>query len=95
MQRRLASRAKTHDIGHLSHEMRTSMNAILGFGQILQLEMDPAACSAGPLRHMPDAEHRLLELAGEPLDLLRVQAGAVRLDMRPVDRVPAATSAMH
>jgi signal transduction histidine kinase len=91
MERRLASRAKTEFIGHLNHEMRTPMNAILGFGQILELKMAPESREAGHVRHILDAGQHLLELIDESLDLMRVEAGAVSLDMRSIDLVPVLT----
>ena len=91
MERRLASRAKTEFIGHLNHEMRTPMNAILGFGQILELQMAKGSREARQVHHIRDAGHHLLELIDESLDLMRVEAGAVSLDMRPIDLVPVLT----
>lgn len=88
MERRLASRAKTEFIGHMNHEMRTPMNAILGFGQLLQLEVRPGSREATHVRQIVDAGHHLLELIDESLDLMRVEAGAMQLDLQPIDLVP-------
>lgn len=91
MERRLASRAKTEFIGHMNHEMRTPMNAILGFGQLLQLEVRPGSREATHVRHIVDAGHHLLELIDESLDLMRVEAGAMHLALQSVDLVPMLT----
>ena len=87
MERRLASRAKTEFIGHMNHEMRTPMNAILGFGQLLQLEVRPGSREAAHVRHIVDAGHHLLELIDESLDLMRVEAGAIQLEEQSIDLV--------
>lgn len=91
MERRLASRAKTEFIGHMNHEMRTPMNAILGFGQLLQLEVRPGSREATHVRQIVDAGHHLLELIDESLDLMRVEAGAMQLELQPIDLVPMLT----
>jgi signal transduction histidine kinase len=88
MQRRLASRAKSEFIGHMSHEMRTPMNAILGFGQLLQLELDPASRAGQQARHIVDAGRHLLALIDESLDLMRLEAGGATLELGDVDLVP-------
>ena len=88
MERRLASRAKTEFIGHMNHEMRTPMNAILGFGQLLQLEVRHCSRQSEHLRHIVDAGHHLLELIDESLDLMRVEAGAMQIVMTAIDLVP-------
>ena len=88
MERRLASRAKTEFIGHMNHEMRTPMNAILGFGQLLQLEVRRGSREAEHVRQIVGAGHHLLELIDESLDLMRVEAGAMQLVMTAIDLVP-------
>lgn len=88
LERRLASRAKTEFIGHMNHEMRTPMNAILGFGQLLQLELAPDSLPARHARHIVEAGRHLLELIDESLDLLRLESGAARIELAPLDLVP-------
>jgi signal transduction histidine kinase len=85
---RLASRAKSEFIGHLSHEMRTPMNAVLGFGQLIHRQADPGSRMAVRAGHIVTAGRHLLELVNESLDLMRLEAGAVQLDIRPFDIVP-------
>jgi signal transduction histidine kinase len=88
LERRLASRAKSEFIGHMNHEMRTPMNAILGFGQLLQLEAEPGSRTARHVQHIVDAGRHLLELIDESLDLMRLEAGVGRLELADVDLVP-------
>ena len=88
LERRLASRAKTEFIGHMNHEMRTPMNAILGFGQLLQMELKPDTRAGKHVGHMLEAGRHLLELIDESLDLLRLEAGAARLEVTDIDLVP-------
>ena len=88
LERRLASRAKTEFIGHMNHEMRTPLNAILGFGQLMQMQLDPGGASARHARHILTAGRHLLELIDESLDLMRIEAGAARFDPAPLDLLP-------
>ncbi len=78
-----ASRAKSEFLSHMSHELRTPLNAILGFGKVLEEALQ------GPLQakaaHIGKAGLHLLDLINEVLDLASIEAGKLRLDLRPVD----------
>jgi signal transduction histidine kinase len=79
-----ASRAKSEFLSRMSHELRTPMNAVLGFGQLL--EMDP---QLDPLHLMHVREilrggRHLLVLIDEVLDLARVEAGRIEIELAPV-----------
>jgi signal transduction histidine kinase len=91
LERRLASRAKTEFIGHMNHEMRTPLNAILGFGQLLEMEAAPGSRTELHVQHILQAGRHLLDLIVESLDLMRLEAGAIALDMQEIDLVPLLT----
>lgn len=78
-----ASRAKSEFLSHMSHELRTPLNAILGFGKVLEDDLD------GPLQsvaqHISKAGRHLLELINEVLDLASIEAGKMKLELRPID----------
>ncbi len=92
LERRLASRAKTEFIGHLNHEMRTPMNAILGFGQLLQLELDADSRAGRQAQHIVEAGRHLLELIDESLDLMRLESGASNIELADIDLVPVVSA---
>jgi PAS domain S-box-containing protein len=79
-----ANRAKSEFLSRMSHELRTPLNAVLGFGQILlmddlttdQRENVDFICSAGG---------HLLDLINDVLDISRIEAGALKLSLEPVD----------
>src|SRR5690606_37912596 len=82
-----ATRAKDQFMAVMSHEMRTPLNAIIGYADLLEMELD------GPLtpgqreqvgRIQVGGRH-LLELINDVLDLTRADANRLRLDIRPVD----------
>ncbi|WP_435418546.1 PAS domain S-box protein [Parerythrobacter aurantius] len=83
-----ASQAKTVFLSRTSHELRTPMNAILGFGQLLEIEeeqFDPPHRAA--IAQIMKAGRHLLSLINDLLDISSIEAGAseivvVRADLR-------------
>ena len=78
-----ASRAKSEFLSRASHELRTPMNAILGFGQLLETS-GLAERDQESVEHILTAGHRLLELINDILDISTVQAGQLSLSIEPV-----------
>ena len=81
-----ANRAKSQFLSQMSHELRTPLNAVLGFGQLL--ESDPRAPlvphhQAWVQEMLRGAEH-LLSLINEILDLGRIEAGELSIDLQPL-----------
>lgn len=81
------SRAKSRFLAVLSHEVRTPLNAIMGFAELLREEL------AGPITDtqrdhlvkMDASVRHLLELTDEVLNLSRIEAGQVELRPSLVD----------
>jgi len=80
-----ANLAKTRYVTGITHELRTPLNSILGYAQILL--KDPRV--DGEARLAVDAIRRggehLRGLIDGLLDLARIEAGKLRLDLAPVD----------
>ncbi len=82
-----ASSAKTAFLSTMSHELRTPLNAVIGFAQLMR---DGAA---GPVSdrqaefcgHIHNAGQHLLSLVNDLLDMAKIEAGRVDLDIEPVD----------
>jgi len=82
-----ASSAKTAFLSTMSHELRTPLNAVIGFAQLMR---DGAA---GPVserqaefcNHIHNAGQHLLSLVNDLLDMAKIEAGRVDLDIEPVD----------
>lgn len=72
---------------NLAHEMRTPLNAVIGFGEILQGEHFGALAARYKqyARDIVGAGYHLLSLVNGALDLGRVSAGAAALEERPVE----------
>ncbi len=77
-----ASRAKSEFLAHMSHELRTPMNGILGLLQIMQ-KTPLNAQQSDHLRMMKQSGEALLYLINDILDLSRIEARQVTLEIRP------------
>ena len=80
-----ASRHKSEFLANMSHELRTPLNAIIGFSQVLRerhLRRDQREAGGVPRRH-PLLGHHLLALINDVLDLSKVEAGQVELEVAP------------
>ncbi len=78
----LASRAKSDFLSRMSHEMRTPLNALLGFARLLQQQ---AAYRDDYLQHMLAAGSHLHQLINDVLDVQQVEQGVLVLQRLPVD----------
>jgi PAS domain S-box-containing protein len=84
-----ASQIKSEFLANMSHELRTPLNAIIGFSEILkdgvvgELTSDQVSYVA----EIFDSGEHLLSLINDILDLSKVEAGMMSLDLSPVDVV--------
>ena len=70
-------------LSRLSHDLRSPLNAVLGFAQLLELgELTPDQTDA--TRQIMRAGSRLLELVNEVVDLSRIEAGHLSVSLEPV-----------
>ncbi|WP_173065407.1 ATP-binding protein [Sulfurimicrobium lacus] len=78
-----ANRAKSEFLSRMSHELRTPLNAILGFGQLLESDVEePLTISQlENVEQITKAGWHLLELVNEVLDLSRIEAGKMQMQM--------------
>ena len=89
-----ASRAKSAFLANMSHELRTPLNAVIGFSDILQTEMFGPIGQRRYLDYAADinrAGRHLLRVIDDVLDLSKIEAGKVAVQVSVVD--PAATIA--
>jgi signal transduction histidine kinase len=80
-----ASRHKSEFLANMSHELRTPLNAIIGFSQVLRDEMVGGVNEkqAEYLDDIISSGNHLLSLINDVLDLSKVEAGQVELEVRP------------
>ena len=79
-----ANLAKSEFLSRTSHELRTPMNAILGFGQLLEMERDLEARPRECVDQILSAGRHLLVLIDEVLDISNAEAGRIPLSLSPV-----------
>lgn len=80
-----ASQAKSDFLSSMSHELRTPMNAILGFGQLLEYDTTLSARHQDNISEILKAGHHLLDLINDILDLAKIEAGKIELNISTVD----------
>jgi signal transduction histidine kinase len=82
-----ATRAKSEFLASMSHELRTPLNAIILYSELLQEEAEenPAQMSVRDLQRIGSAGHHLLALINDILDLSKIEAGKMALDLERVD----------
>ena len=80
-----ASRHKSEFLANMSHELRTPLNAILGFSQVLREELfgEVNEKQAEYLDDILTSANHLLALINDILDLSKVEAGQVELEVAP------------
>lgn len=77
-----ANRSKSEFLAHMSHEIRTPMNAILGFTEVLKRGYARGAeDSKKYLNTISSSGTHLLNLINDILDLSKVEAGKIELEL--------------
>ncbi|MDD7289942.1 MAG: ATP-binding protein [Clostridiales bacterium] len=79
-----ASRAKTTFLNSISHDIRTPMNAIIGFTNIA-LKQDPKREVRSCLHKIRNSSEHLLTLINDVLDISRIESGKINFEPVPVD----------
>src|SRR6202790_5603383 len=82
-----AGAAKAEFLAKMSHELRTPLNAVIGYSQILleDAEDEGDSESTADLTKIHNAGQHLLKLVNEVLDLSKIEAGKMELDLQETD----------
>ena len=79
-----ANLAKSDFLSSMSHELRSPLNAILGFAQLISSEVPPPTASqTASVDQILHAGWYLLELINEILDLAQIESGKLALSLEP------------
>jgi PAS domain S-box-containing protein len=83
-----ASNAKSEFLSRMSHELRTPLNSVLGFAQLLEMDVTDAESRESVAQILRAGRH-LLSLIDEVLDMARIEAGRMDLavEAQPVAEV--------
>jgi PAS domain S-box-containing protein len=83
-----ANLAKSDFLSSMSHELRSPLNAILGFAQLMESSTPvPTPVQAARITQILQAGWHLLNLINEILDLAVIESGKVSLSLEPVSLV--------
>jgi len=80
-----ANLAKSDFLSSMSHELRSPLNAILGFAQLMESDSPPPTPAQGEsIIQILNAGWYLLELINEILDLATIESGKLSMSLEPV-----------
>jgi PAS domain S-box-containing protein len=80
-----ANLAKSDFLSSMSHELRSPLNAILGFAQLMETDLPgPTPSQKASIEQILHAGWFLLELINEILDLAVVESGRLSLSLEPI-----------
>jgi len=75
-----ASKAKTRFLSNMSHDIRTPMNAIIGFTTLATKHIDDKERVQGYLGKIAISSRHLLSLINDVLDMSRIESGRMHLE---------------
>ena len=82
-----ANQAKTTLLNSMSHDIRTPMNAIIGFTSLAATHIDNKKAVADYLQKITVSSNHLLSLINDVLDMSRIESGRTKLEEKEV-RLP-------
>jgi len=82
-----ANVAKSEFLANMSHELRTPLNAIIGYAEVLREDLERAGLrrSQEDVGWICSSSQQLLELINSLLDLSKIEAGKMELDLHSFD----------
>ena len=75
-----ANRAKTTFLNNMSHDIRTPMNAIIGFTSLAATHIDNTEQVQDYLAKISTSSNHLLSLINDVLDMSRIESGKVKIE---------------
>jgi signal transduction histidine kinase len=92
----IANKHKSEFLANMSHELRTPLNAIIGFSEVLSEKMfgEVNAKQLDYLKDIHESGRHLLSLINDILDLSKIEAGRMELEVSTFDLPSALSNAM-
>ncbi|MGM9569059.1 MAG: response regulator, partial [Phascolarctobacterium sp.] len=75
-----ANRAKTTFLNSMSHDIRTPMNAIIGFTSLAAVHLDDKRLLENYLKKIMTSSNHLLSLINDVLDMSRIESGRIKIE---------------
>ena len=79
-----ANRAKREFLFNMSHDIRTPMNAIIGFASLAATHIDNREQVLDYLKKISTSSQHLLSLINDVLDMSRIESGKVKIEEKAV-----------
>ena len=93
-----ANKAKSEFLASMSHELRTPLNAIIGFSDVIRHgtfgELTPVKYREY-VDDIHDSGHHLLSLINDILDMAKIEAGRLELNLVTIDVAATVTDALR
>ena len=70
-----ANEAKSNFLSNMSHDIRTPMNAIIGFTTLMAKDVDNPSKVSEYIRKISVSSHHLLSLINDILDMSKIESG--------------------
>ena len=80
-----SSKAKTTFLSNMSHDIRTPMNAIIGYTNLAEREDNDLETVRGYLAKIKTSSHHMLALINDVLEMSRIESGKMDLELVEVD----------
>lgn len=80
-----ANMAKTRFLNNMSHDIRTPMNAILGFARLMKNKLDDKDALSNYILKVEESGQYLLSIINNVLDMARIESGKMELDEAVMD----------
>lgn len=81
----IANQAKSDFLSHMSHDLRTPLNSLLGYVQVLQRKEDFPAKYIHEINIIGQSSEYLLSLINDLLDLTKIESNKLDLSLHPFD----------
>lgn len=80
-----ANQAKSLFLFNMSHDIRTPMNAIIGFTELLEKHADDKEKQKEYISNIKTSSRYLLDLINNILEMARIETGSAKLEEKPID----------
>ncbi len=82
-----ANKAKSEFLSHMSHDIRTPINGIMGMTEIALKNVSDAARVKDCLGKISNSSQHLLSLINDVLDMSRIESGKVTINSEPMNMI--------
>ena len=77
--------ARNDFLANMSHDIRTPMNAIVGYTNIAKSNLNDPAAVTNALEKIGSSSHYLLSLINDILDISKIESGRMQVNLAPCD----------